>query len=264
MASASSAPAARAPSISQLFDLTGRAALVTGGAKGIGEAIVRRLAEAGAAVLDAEAGESLARELRGEKSRVEFFRADCGSVKDAQAAVDKAEASFGRLDVLVNNAGIFPFSSALETTEELWQRVQNVNLKGPFFFAQAAAKAMRKAGSGGGSIVNIASIDALHPTGGLAHYDASKGGLLMLTRSLALEFAPLGIRVNTISPGGITTPGTKPLTSSAVLEAFKARIPMHRMGEPDEIARAALFLASAASSYMTGSNVVVDGGVLLA
>jgi 2-deoxy-D-gluconate 3-dehydrogenase len=129
---------------------------------------------------------------------------------------------------------------------------------------------MRKGGNG--SIINIASVDALHPTGALAHYDASKGGLVMLTRSLALELAPFGVRVNTISPGGIQTPGVKAATAGTtpkewspekIVEAFTARIPMKRMGDPDEIARAALFLASPAASYMTGSNVVVDGGYLL-
>ena len=171
--------------------------------------------------------------------------------------------------MLVNNAGVFPISPAEATTEQIWDRVLDINLKGAFFFAQAAAEAMVKGGHGG-AIVNIASIDAMHPSGALAHYDASKGGLLMLTRSLALELAPKKIRVNAVCPGAIHTPGADVALSAMgggdtgrAKAAFAKRIPLGRMGDPDDIARAVLFLATDASSYMTGSTLVVDGGYLV-
>src|SRR5690242_1355675 len=255
--------------IGQLFDLHGKAAIVTGGAMGIGAAITTRLAEAGAAVLIADVDEEEARRtaagVGGTGSQVVAFRADMSQVGDIRAMVAAAVERFGRLDVLVNNAGIFPFTPALEMSEEQWDRVLDVNLKGAFFAAQAAAKAM----TAGGRIVNIASIDALHPTGYLAHYDASKGGLVMLTRSLALEFGPRGIAVNAIAPGSIKTPGaaatTAALSGSAAIsmESFVKRIPLGRMGEPDDIANVALFLASGAADYINGELVVVDGGYLL-
>lgn len=254
--------------IRQLFDLHGKAAIVTGGAMGIGAAITTRLAEAGAAVLIADVNEEEARRTAariGETgSQVVAFRANMSQVGDIRAMVAATVERFGRLDVLVNNAGIFPFTPALEMTEEQWDRVLDVNLKGAFFAAQAAARAM----VAGGRIVNIASIDGLHPTGYLAHYDASKGGLVMLTRSLALELGPRGIAVNAIAPGSINTPGaatTAALSgnSAIAMEGFLKRIPLGRVGEPDEIAKVALFLASGAADYITGELIVVDGGYLL-
>lgn len=254
--------------IRQLFDLHGKAAIVTGGAMGIGAAIAERLAEAGAAVLIADVNEEEARRTAariGETgSQVVAFRANMSQVGDIRAMVAATVERFGRLDVLVNNAGIFPFTPALEMTEEQWDRVLDVNLKGAFFAAQAAARAM----VAGGRIVNIASIDGLHPTGYLAHYDASKGGLVMLTRSLALELGPRGIAVNAIAPGSINTPGaatTAALSgnSAIAMEGFLKRIPLGRVGEPDEIAKVALFLASGAADYITGELIVVDGGYLL-
>src|SRR5690349_11559655 len=233
--------------IGQLFDLHGKAAIVTGGAMGIGAAITTRLAEAGAAVLIADVNEEEARRTAariGETgSQVVAFRADMSQVGDIRAMVAAAVERFGRLDVLVNNAGIFPFTPALEMSEEQWDRVLDVNLKGAFFAAQAAAKAL----TAGGRIGNIASIDALHPT-----------------RSLALEFGPRGIAVNAIAPGSIKTPGaaatTAALSGSAAIsmESFVKRIPLGRMGEPDDIANVALFLASGAADYITGELVVVD------
>ncbi|MFN7142306.1 MAG: SDR family NAD(P)-dependent oxidoreductase, partial [Myxococcota bacterium] len=190
------------PPTSALLDLTGRVALVTGGAKGIGLGIARRLVDAGAAVLvtdvDTAAGEAAVGALG---ARASFLHADGGSVADAVGAVDACYRTWGRLDVLVNNAGIFPSSPALETTEALWDRVMDVNLKGAFFLSQAAARRMVAARTPG-SIVNIASIDAFHPTGSLVHYDASKAGMVMLTRSLAMELGRHGIRVNVVGGGG--------------------------------------------------------------
>lgn len=257
--------------IKRLFDLHGRVALVTGAARGIGEAIASRLAEAGAEVmladLDLEAVRATASRLTERGATVAATRADVFQVADVRALVAQTVAAFGRLDILVNNAGIFPFAPALRMTERDWDHVLGVNLKGAFFTAQAAARQMVDSG-GGGAIINIASIDALHPTGALAHYDASKGGMVMMTKALARELGPHGIRVNVIAPGSVATPGaaagaTDQPDIEDMMAAFMARIPLGRVGEADEIATVALFLASSASSYMTGSLVVVDGGFLL-
>jgi len=261
-------------SIARLFDLTGRSAVVTGGAVGIGFGIARRLAEAGAKVLvadlDGAAAEGAAATLRGEGRVAQAVAVDVRSAADVERMVETAVAAHGRLDVLVNNAGIYPFMPVLAMTEELWDRVLDVNLKGTFLCAQAAAKQMVAQG-GGGVIVNIASIDAYHPSSvGLAHYDASKGGVVMFTKNLALELGPHRIRVVAIAPGSVTTPGTRaataamgPIDVEAMNRAFLARIPLGRTGTPDDIGRVALFLASDAAAYITGSTVFVDGGVLL-
>ena len=204
----------------------------------------------------------------------EAMVADVADIAEGRAAVEEAVAMFGRLDVLVNNAGIFPFAVALRLSEEQWDRVLDVNLKGAFFLAQAAARLMIAARRGG-RIVNIASVAALRPGGNLAHYDASKAGLLALTRALALEFAPHHITVNAILPGEIDTPGTRGNTSEldqqggvAVMDMhtpeFLARIPLGRLGTPEDVANAVLFLASGAAAYITGASLVVDGGFLLA
>jgi 2-deoxy-D-gluconate 3-dehydrogenase len=255
------------PSIAQLFDLTGKAAIVTGGAMGIGRGIALRLAEAGAAVLIADlkldAAHATAEEIKATGGKAEAIQADASSAADARKVVEKSVSSFGRLDILVNNAGIYPFVPALQAKEETWDRVLAVNLKGVFLYAQAAAQQMVQAGQGG-RIINIASIDALHPTGNLAHYDASKGGVLMLTKALAQEFGRHNITVNAIAPGGIETPGAQAsITPDTDMSVFTARIPLGRQGTPDDVAKVALFLASGAADYITGDLIVVDGGYLV-
>lgn len=254
--------------IGQMFDLSGKVAIVTGGAMGIGQGIAFRLAEAGAAVLitdiNLEAAEVTVNRILAAGGKAKAIKADAASVQDAVRTVQEAVAVFGRLDILVNNAGIYPMTPALEVTEVLWDRVLDTNLKGLFFYTQAAAREIVNEGHPG-KIINIASIDALHPTGNLVHYDASKGAVVMATKSLALEFGPRNITVNAIAPGGIETPGaSSPSTPEELIQAFVARIPMRRMGVPDDIAKVVLFLASSAANYMTGSLLVVDGGFLQA
>ena len=261
--------------IAQLFDLTGKSAVVTGGAMGIGQAISFRLAEAGAVVMiadiDVEAASQTTMQIKASGGKARAIRADASSTADAKAVVQATLEAFGRLDIMVNNAGIYPISPALETSEEMWDKVLNLNLKGAFFYSQAAAQEMVKAGHGG-KIINMASIDAMHPYGGVAHYSTSKAGLVMLTKALALEFAPHNIRVNAVAPGSIMTPGTKAVRAALeargipeekVIESYMARLPLGRMGEPDDVAKVVLFLASAAADYITGSLLLVDGGHLL-
>ena len=266
-------------SLRKLFDLTGKVAIVTGGAVGIGKGIVDRLSEAGAAVLitdvSEENGKKAVEELKGKGRKVDFIKADSSLSADVNKVVKYAVEKMGGLDILVNNAGIYPFSAAIETPEALWNKTISINLTGYFLFRQSAAREMI-AKAKGGTIVNIASIDGFHPTGNLAHYDSSKGGVVMMTRSLALEWSPKGIRVNGVAPGGITTPGASAASATmmasvsmtpeqikAVTDAFTARIPMRRQGVPDDIATVVLFLTSPAADYITGETIVVDGGYLL-
>ncbi|HUB07038.1 MAG TPA: SDR family NAD(P)-dependent oxidoreductase [Myxococcales bacterium] len=260
-----------------VFSVKGKGCLVTGAAMGIGFGIARRLVRSGANVLlvdkDEQALARAAQELAGGAGSARTFGADVADEAAAPDAVARCVEHFRSLDVLVNNAGIYPQVPAMKMPVEQFDQVLRVNLRSAFLFSKAAATRMIAQG-GGGRIVNIASVDSFHPSMvGLAAYDASKGGLRMLTESLALELAPHGILVNAIAPGGITTEGTqRPLTGSGMNEAqmkamvqqmIDAKIPLKRMGEPDDIATVALFLASDASRYMTGSTVVVDGGMLL-
>ena len=187
--------------------------------------------------------------------------------------VAETVAAFGSVDILVNNAGIYPSIPVSQMTATDFEKVISINLKGVFLTTKYVSEQMIKQGKGG-RIINITSVDALHPSSvGLAHYDASKHGVWGFTKNVALELAPHKIWVNAIAPGGILTPGVEKLQKSMpvlqgvdmkkMLEAFLSKIPMRRMGEIDDIGKVALFLASDMSSYMTGSQIVVDGGVLL-
>lgn len=259
--------------LQELLNLSGKAAIVTGGAKGIGYGISYRLAEAGAKVLVADTDEATAQataqELVSKGWSAEAVKTDVSIEKDVKSMVAACQEKFGSVDILVNNAGIYPPAPVAQMTAENFEKVMHVNLRSVFLTTKYASEAMKQ--KGGGRIINITSIDALHPSMiGLAHYDASKHGVWGFTKNSALELAASNITVNAIAPGGIATPGVAAMSQGASAEqmeastkAFMAKIPMHRMGEPDEIGMVTLFLASDMSSYMTGGQIVVDGGALL-
>ena len=187
--------------------------------------------------------------------------ADVRSPSDAAAVAELAVETYGGLDILVNNAGLYPHSPVLETSEEFWDRVQDINVKGTFLFSQACARVMAAAGTGG-NIVNLASRQAYRPGVGLAHYGASKAAVVSLTQSLALELGRSGIRVNAVAPGPIPHENVD-RGSEEQQNAYLARLPLGRFGTPDDIARAVQFIVSDAASYMTGATLVIDGGSLL-
>lgn len=258
--------------LSQLINLNGKTAIVTGGAMGIGFGIAYRLAEAGANIviadLDEKAGNASAEELQKNGWKAAFIQTDVSHEDDVKLATDFAVATYGAIDILVNNAGIYPIVPVMKMELEMFEKIFAVNMRSVFLFTKAVAEVMIKQEKGG-KIINITSIDALHPSGvGLAAYDASKHGLWGFTKNTALELAPHNIQVNALAPGSIDTPGSgdgRPVTPEleAIKKRFVERIPMKRTGQPDDIGKVALFLASDLSSYMTGSQVVVDGGVLL-
>ena len=247
-------------------DLTGKVAIITGAAKGMGKAHALVLSEAGAKVVLADISQQevqlVADEIIKQKGEALAVKCDVSKKAEIDNLVAEALKKFGKIDILVNNAGIYPFEPFLEMPEANFQRVIDINLKGYFLMAQACAKEMVKQKSG--AIVNISSI-AMGQVGvgfaGLTHYCASKGGIVAMAEAMALELAPFGIRVNCIAPGAIDTPGTHTTEMDPKQqEAMLAPIPMKRQGKAEEIANAVLFLASDESSYMTGSTMVVDGG----
>lgn len=253
------------------FSLEGKVALVTGGSRGIGEATALGFARAGANVVVAsrklEDLEKVAEKIRGLGRKALAVEAHIARMDQLQPLVDRVVKEFGRIDILVNNAGTNPsLSSTLEMTERLWDSVMNLNLKGLFFLSQAVAKVMKE--QGGGNIINIASIDGIKPalTPEVGHvYCISKAGVVMATKVMAVDLAPYNIRVNGIAPGLI---GTKlSLSGFDVIERREKmildRTPMGRIGEPDELVGTMIYLASDASSFMTGETIVVSGGQLL-
>jgi NAD(P)-dependent dehydrogenase (short-subunit alcohol dehydrogenase family) len=255
--------------LAALMSLTGRSAVVTGGAAGIGNAICRRLAEAGAHVVVADrqgaraAADGITAEIAG--ARLSAFDLD---VSDSSAISDcvrfAVAGASGRLDIWVNNAGIYPAATALETTDEMWDQVHTVNLRGAFIGAREAARHMVAAGQGG-VIINIASTAALKAAG-VTHYAASKHGMHGMTKTLAKELGADGIRVLSIAPGMIQTPGMVVRTKDVDFDVHAqvaGRVPLRRVGEPDDIAGVVLFAASDLARYMTGSVLVVDGGEMV-
>jgi 3-oxoacyl-[acyl-carrier protein] reductase len=253
--------------MSDPFDLSGRVALVTGASQGLGRRFAKVLAGRGAAVgLAARQTEKLAdleREIAGDGGRVATVDLDVTERSSIERAVAIVEGNLGPIDVLINNAGVAVSKGVLEQTEADWDQVIDTNLKGAFFVAQAVAKRMVE--RGGGNIVNIASVLALDVIGHLAPYAASKGGLWQLTKTMALELARHDVRVNALAPGYIVTEINREfLEAGAAGERIKKRIPQRRFGTPEDLDGALLLLASDTSRYMTGSIVVVDGGLLLA
>jgi 2-deoxy-D-gluconate 3-dehydrogenase len=261
--------------LAEMMRLDGKVAIVTGGARGIGYGIVLRLAEAGASVLiaDIKMNQSLKNELlaipqKVGGGKVDLFEVDMANDNCGAAIIQSTIRTFGRVDILVNNAGIYPFQNAIDMPIDVWDKVQNVNIRGPFLMSQAFAQYIRdhknNGSKDGGVIVNVGSICSLHPGfPGTAAYDTSKGGLLMFTRNFAMEVAPLNIRVNLVAPGLITTEGTSTAISDTFLEEFKKMVPLERVGVPDDIATVVLALCTPLTNYMTGSHVVCDGGRLL-
>jgi len=251
-----------------VFDLKNKVAIITGAGRGIGKADALALAKAGAKVvvsdISQEDCEKVVEEIKKNKREAIALKCDVSKKVEVDNMVKAAIDKWGRIDILVNNAGICQFKPFLDLTEEEWDRTLNINLKGYFLCAQAVAKEMAKQKSG--VIINIASV-AMGQVGigfpNIAHYCASKGGIVGMTEALAIELAPYNIRVNAISPGMIETPMIDPVKQDPkAMEGILARVPMQRVGKPEEVSNLVLFLASEESSYMTGSTVVIDGGWL--
>ncbi len=261
----------------QLLDLTGRVALVTGAAKGIGEGIAAHLAGAGTRVMladiDVTTANTAAAALCTRGLDAVAVACDMADPASVEAAVKSTLERFGSLDILVNNAAIYPMSPLADMPLELWDRVLNTNLRGVFVASRAAAPHLCRAG-GHGRLINISSINTAKSYVGMAHYDASKGGLEAFTRSYALEFASHGVTANVIAPGAVKTPGSFSVrsnlaklrgedTTEQVDAEFASRIPLGRWASPSDIGQAVLLLATPAAGYITGQTVYVDGGLKL-
>jgi NAD(P)-dependent dehydrogenase (short-subunit alcohol dehydrogenase family) len=246
------------------YGLHGKVCLITGGAQGIGEACARLFAQEGAQVVLVDvqqaAGERLAAELRDKGQHAQFYACDIGDKKAVGELVHQVTTAFQRIDVLVSNAGIFRASPFLEISEDDFDAVLRVNLRGAFLVGQAVARSMKA--TGGGAIVHMSSVNAVVAIPEIATYNISKGGLNQLTRAMALALADDGIRVNAVAPGTIATELARQavLTNEASRQKILSRTPLKRLGDPSEVAQVVAFLASDASSYITGEVITVDGG----
>lgn len=243
-----------------MFDLTGKIAVVSGGAKGIGRGIVTALKKGGATIviadIDEKTGSAIAAELG-----TDFMALDVTSQSQCRAVISKVREKYGRLDILCSNTGIFPQCTIKSMTEQDWDTMQKVNVKGMFFLVQAALGVMEEQKYG--RIVITSSITG-PVTGfpGWSHYGASKAAQLGFMRSAALEYARLGITINAVQPGNILTEGLK-AQGETYLDQMRATIPTHTLGEPEDIGYAAAFLASDEAKYITGQTIIIDGGQIL-
>lgn len=256
----------------ELLNLHGKVAIVTGGAQGIGCGIVETLSAAGAHVViadrDRAGADTLAAALQRQGRKSLAIETDVADEASVRELVRRVVEQCKRIDILVNNAGIFPMRTLRELDAATWDRTLGVNLRGAYLCTRVAAEQMIS--GGGGRIINISTINTARTYVGMAHYDASKGGLNAFTKAAALEYAPFGITVNAVAPGGVKTPGSLAVRTQlgqgspeAADAAFAQRIPLGRWAEPEDIGRAVWFLASRAADYVTGQIIYVDGGLML-
>lgn len=254
------------------FSLKGKITIVTGGGRGIGKAIAGGMAKAGAWVIITSRTikelEETADEINAAGGNVFPLAADISKLESVEAVVKNVIGRFGRIDILVNNAAAAPLAPMLDADERHWDNIMNLNMKGTFFLSQACAKVMSD--KGGGKIINIASIDGCKAEPNCGVYSISKAGIRMMTKAFACELASSNIRVNTIMPGPVDTKildlnfeGLPPEEAKARKDAVARWTPLGRIADPDEIAGAAIYLASDASSFTTGAEIVIDGGVLM-
>ena len=255
------------------FSLEGKVALVTGGSQGIGLSAAKALAQAGASVVIVSRKmkdlEEAAAEIKAEGGSVTPISANIGKMADITSMLNRVKEEHGRIDVLVNNAATSPaYATILNAEERLYDAIMNLNVKGVYFLTQAVARRMKD--TGGGSIINVSSVDAFNPQNKVGIYSISKAAINMLTKSAAVELAPFNIRVNGIAPGSIRTRLFDALfahlsrdEAEKAIQNFGNQFPIKRVGVPDDIAGAMVFLACDASSYMTGETIVIDGGCLL-
>jgi glucose 1-dehydrogenase len=247
--------------------LAGKVAIVTGGNSGIGKAVVLGLAQAGANIVidyvaNEQATEDLERQIVALGDRAIGVDADVSKVDDLERLIAAAVKEFGRVDIMVNNAGVETRTSILDTTEAQYEKVMSINVKSAFFGTQLAAKQMIAQG-GGGRIINISSVHEDWPMPGNTPYCLSKGGMRMLTRTAGVELGPHGVQVVGVGPGAVATPiNTSTMNDPAKMKVLDAAIPLGRMAEPEEIASLVAFLADEGASYITATTIFADGGIM--